>query len=108
MARTVGESSRETTVGNAQRGCVVFVLVLLTSLTLAADDPLAVSSKTAGKLYSLVDVEFELQPVGKLLRTFANKHDLDIVIDPRVDTAAQAQGHFSTTPVEKVLSDASR
>jgi hypothetical protein len=69
-------------------------------------DPLAVSAKTATKLHTVVDVKFPSQPVGKLIRDFAAKHELNLVVDPRIDTSKDAGGQFHKTPVEQVISNA--
>jgi type II secretory pathway component GspD/PulD (secretin) len=82
-------------------------LALFVSLLFpAADDPLA--SKALPKLFKVVDLSVERQPVGKFVKAFAAEHGVEIVVDGRVDLSAPVIGRFKKSGVERILGDAAR
>lgn len=72
----------------------------------AADDPLA--SKSLPKLFKVVDLSVERQPVGKFVTSFAAEHGVEIVVDGRVDLSASVIGKFKKSCVERILAEAAR
>ena len=82
-------------------------LALFLSLVLsAADDPIA--SKATPKLFKAVDLTIESKPVGEFFKSFAADQAVEIVVDGRVDAAANVRGKFKKSFVERILSDAAR
>ena len=79
--------------------------LLLVALS-GADDPIA--SKSLPKLFKAVDLTVEAKPVGQFLKSFAEEHGVQIVVDGRVDGAATVRGRFKRSFVERILNDAAR
>jgi type II secretory pathway component GspD/PulD (secretin) len=81
-------------------------LCLMLTALLGADDPVA--SKSLPKLFKPVDLTVEPKPVGAFLKSFADEHGIQIVVDGRVDGAATVRGRFKRSFVERILNDAAR
>ena len=76
---------------------------LISTLALLPLSPPPAPTALDARLSKPVDISWELRPLGEGLQTLARQHQLNLVIDARLDRTFRVTGNPRNTPLEEVL-----